>query len=282
MRSHLPAHTSDLVHTTDSFQGREADIIIVSLVRTNDTPPDNRLSRVGHLASPQRTKVLLSRAKQLLIIVGDCDHFKTTMNTPWRTICQDVEDANARVVLDVWRPYDMSEVTATSRHGVIIPCETLTATVVFAPSDVPTKLEELVLTAIHKGARTIGELNVIFSIGTRPMLRLVLDLLNRSLVSFNFGTGEIHLTQYVSELIDTNMLREIGSSDRTFKRVSLLRDLIAGTILPRRKRGNLSRAQRLPALLVQTRNPLSVLTRSFAKCEQCTRAKRHGPVARSM
>jgi len=100
LRSYLPAGTSDFVHTTDSFQGREADIIIVSLVRTNDFPVEDRFRRIGHLASPQRTNVLLSRAKQLLVIVGDFDHFRTTLDTPWRIVCEDIEAASARVTLE--------------------------------------------------------------------------------------------------------------------------------------------------------------------------------------
>ncbi len=100
IRNRLPAFSSALVHTTDSFQGREADTVIVSLVRTNDAPIDDRFRRIGHLASPQRTNVLLSRAKRLLIIIGDFAHFRATRDTPWRTVCEYVEDLKARVVLE--------------------------------------------------------------------------------------------------------------------------------------------------------------------------------------
>jgi len=143
----------------------------------------------------------------------------------------------------------MSETRSASRKRVLVPCELVTATVVLAPSEVPTHLEKLVLKAIDKGAASISELNLIFAIGTRPMLRLILDLLNRGLVLFNFGTGEVRLAPYVTELIRDNRIDTIGSSERTFRRVFLLRDLIAGTILPRRKRSVSGALPRIPPLL---------------------------------
>ncbi len=53
------------VHTIDSFQGQEADIVIYSVTRAN---PDGHLGFVRELP---RANVALSRGRQLLIIVGD-------------------------------------------------------------------------------------------------------------------------------------------------------------------------------------------------------------------
>lgn len=53
------------VHTVDSFQGREADIAIYSITRSNQ---ENRL---GFLGDERRLNVALSRAKELLVLVGD-------------------------------------------------------------------------------------------------------------------------------------------------------------------------------------------------------------------
>ncbi|MEN6326380.1 MAG: AAA domain-containing protein [Syntrophomonas sp.] len=61
------------VHTVDSFQGNEADIIIVSLVRNN---LGNSQRPLGFLDEPERMNVLLSRAQRLLVIVGSWDFFK--------------------------------------------------------------------------------------------------------------------------------------------------------------------------------------------------------------
>ncbi|MGE3268232.1 MAG: AAA domain-containing protein, partial [Chloroflexota bacterium] len=53
------------IDTVDAFEGREKDIIIVSLVRSN------RRRDIGFLRLMQRINVALSRAKTMLIVVGD-------------------------------------------------------------------------------------------------------------------------------------------------------------------------------------------------------------------
>lgn len=60
--------------SVDEFQGSEADIIIVSLVRNNGLPPWRSL---GFLKEQNRMNVLLSRAKHKLIIVGSWEFFAT-------------------------------------------------------------------------------------------------------------------------------------------------------------------------------------------------------------
>jgi superfamily I DNA and/or RNA helicase len=62
-------------HTVDSFQGNQADVIVVSLVRNND-----RLT-LGFLDEPSRLNVLLSRAEQLLVLVGSWDFFVNQVRT---------------------------------------------------------------------------------------------------------------------------------------------------------------------------------------------------------
>jgi AAA domain len=56
-----------LCHTVDSFQGSEADAVVISLVRNNQR---GGLRALGFLSDPRRMNVLLSRAKWRLIIVG--------------------------------------------------------------------------------------------------------------------------------------------------------------------------------------------------------------------
>lgn len=71
---------SDLlrVATIDNFQGEEAKIIIVSLVRSN------RAQQVGFLKTTNRINVLLSRAQYGLYLVGNTD---TYSNVPmWRKV----------------------------------------------------------------------------------------------------------------------------------------------------------------------------------------------------
>jgi superfamily I DNA and/or RNA helicase len=62
-----------LAHTVDSFQGNQADIIAVSLVRNNTLPIGEGL---GFLDEAPRINVLLSRAERLLVLVGSWEFFE--------------------------------------------------------------------------------------------------------------------------------------------------------------------------------------------------------------
>lgn len=70
-------HGKRMGATVDEFQGSEADIVIVSLVRNNALVP---WKSVGFLKEKNRMNVLLSRAKQKLIIVGSWDFFESRCN----------------------------------------------------------------------------------------------------------------------------------------------------------------------------------------------------------
>lgn len=53
------------VDSVDGFQGREKDVILVSLVRSNSR------GEIGFLAETRRTHVAITRARRLLVLVGD-------------------------------------------------------------------------------------------------------------------------------------------------------------------------------------------------------------------
>lgn len=53
--------------TVDRFQGREADLVLLSMRNT---------ARVGFLDSPNRLNVAVTRARQQLVVVGNADYFR--------------------------------------------------------------------------------------------------------------------------------------------------------------------------------------------------------------
>ncbi|KAM6493099.1 P-loop containing nucleoside triphosphate hydrolase protein [Amanita muscaria] len=59
-----------LVTIVDNYQGEESDIVIVSLTRSN---PEHD---IGFMFSPERVNVMLSRARNALIMIGNTDTFR--------------------------------------------------------------------------------------------------------------------------------------------------------------------------------------------------------------
>jgi superfamily I DNA and/or RNA helicase len=53
------------IDTVDSFEGREEDLVVISLVRSNER------GRIGFLRVPNRLNVAISRARRLVVCVGD-------------------------------------------------------------------------------------------------------------------------------------------------------------------------------------------------------------------
>ncbi len=98
------------IDTVDRFQGMERNIIIVSTVRSNTKAKgDNKTTPnidSGFAKSPQRLNVALSRARRLLIVVGNKDFF------------EGVTDKTGR-------PLYKNAISAIERKGRIIDYETL-------------------------------------------------------------------------------------------------------------------------------------------------------------
>lgn len=70
------------MHNCDAYQGREAPIVILSLVRSNAT------NNIGFAASQNRINVSLSRAQRLLFVTGNIGMFQNVNYQHWKTICK--------------------------------------------------------------------------------------------------------------------------------------------------------------------------------------------------
>lgn len=89
------------VHTVHSFQGHEADRVLVSLVRSHSLA-GGVARNVGHAGQDEVVNVLMSRARRLMILVGGLEHFENNGGDSW-----------ARVV------------AAVRRYGTVVPAAEL-------------------------------------------------------------------------------------------------------------------------------------------------------------
>jgi superfamily I DNA and/or RNA helicase len=80
------------VRTVDGFQGREKNVILISLVRSNDE------NEIGFLVNEQRMNVLLTRAKCAMIVFGN----KRTLisNHLWKHWIESVPNVNSTQFLN--------------------------------------------------------------------------------------------------------------------------------------------------------------------------------------
>ena len=68
------------VGTVDAFQGKEFDVVFLSITRSNTLPAeteDHRRAKYGHLMLANRLCVAMSRQRKLLVAVGDRAMFNT-------------------------------------------------------------------------------------------------------------------------------------------------------------------------------------------------------------
>ena len=73
------------VHSVDGYQGRENEVVILSLVRCNDR------ESIGFLDDERRLNVSVSRAKRLLAVVGNVETLKT--NSFFKTLIEYLEES---------------------------------------------------------------------------------------------------------------------------------------------------------------------------------------------
>lgn len=73
-----PSSNGQWCHTVDSFQGSEADVVFVSLVRNNHH--SSVQTALGFLSDARRMNVLLSRAKWQLVLIASTEFLKEVMH----------------------------------------------------------------------------------------------------------------------------------------------------------------------------------------------------------
>lgn len=76
------------VDTVDAFQGRETDIVIYSIVRSNDR------GDIGFLKDQRRLNVSLSRARDLLVIIGDSECVLKNSKNPFHNVYDYIENSD--------------------------------------------------------------------------------------------------------------------------------------------------------------------------------------------
>jgi hypothetical protein len=66
----------------DNYQGEESDIVVATLTRSNES------ADIGFMAAAERVNVLLSRARNSLIMIGNADTFLGSRkgNSTWQPL----------------------------------------------------------------------------------------------------------------------------------------------------------------------------------------------------
>ena len=59
-----------MIYTVDKFQGKEADIVFLSMIKSGQ-------AGLGFMDSPNRLNVALTRAKYQMVVVGDKEFFRS-------------------------------------------------------------------------------------------------------------------------------------------------------------------------------------------------------------
>jgi len=95
-RGRLPKE--GLTATVDAVQGRQSEVVIVSLVRNNSV--ESPRGGLGFLEEPERINVLMSRARRLLVLVGALRHFARFEVPHWKSIIAYLNEDPTRRVID--------------------------------------------------------------------------------------------------------------------------------------------------------------------------------------
>ncbi|KAF8656766.1 hypothetical protein AX16_002444 [Volvariella volvacea WC 439] len=90
--SRVKASKQVRIRTVDNYQGEEAKIVILSLVRNAGSQA--RRQTIGFLKSTNRTNVALSRAKEGLYILGNAEQLRSSSSKMWRGVVDELANEN--------------------------------------------------------------------------------------------------------------------------------------------------------------------------------------------
>ncbi|KAF8656758.1 hypothetical protein AX16_002437 [Volvariella volvacea WC 439] len=91
--SHVKASKQVRIRTVDNYQGEEAKIVILPLVR-NAGSQGGRKQTIGFLKSTSRTNIALSRAKEGLYILGNAEQMRSSSSEMWRGVVDQFANEN--------------------------------------------------------------------------------------------------------------------------------------------------------------------------------------------
>jgi hypothetical protein len=91
------------IDTVDSFEGREEDLVVISLVRSNER------GRIGFLRVPNRLNVAVSRARRLVACIGDAATLRSGEESMYGVLVEAAREAGGYV--------PASEVMSPRRHA---------------------------------------------------------------------------------------------------------------------------------------------------------------------
>ena len=143
---------NSLVHTIDSCQGTEWDIVLISLVR------NKRMGCAGHAGLPRRANVATSRAREAVYFIGDYDFWKDMEDDPKDRVAMSAIIDLHKVAHEKSTPKLPPFVARPSPQSVPQdPATTLTCTTSTTTSTTTTSTTTTTITAAQTTAPEIGD-----------------------------------------------------------------------------------------------------------------------------
>ena len=103
LKKKLPGGENVTVATVDSSQGSEADIVIISFVRSSDRIGSAHHTTAGFLADDRRLNVALTRAKYQLVCVGNASSLEKSGVATLEALVDNARNRNCIVNFEAYR-----------------------------------------------------------------------------------------------------------------------------------------------------------------------------------